>query len=204
MVWRGWVISFPKRGEKAEAGLCSQRRIRRRGLFHPSTYPIRQPSVRRWASRRLLFTKPPLFPSGTPAPRLFVLLSTCQTTPSPSPTSCASQHPIPTLGHQDRASPLATFSPPRCLLPFPSASCSKGALSTLFLFIVLFFFFFRFKWFWRMVFPRGGIFVYSYIGISLRLFIYPYAINFIIFPVQSVSPCNFIYIREKEKIAASW
>lgn len=44
-------------------------------------------------------------------------------------------------------SPLATFSPPRCLLPFPSAPCSKGGLSTLFLSIVFFFFFFRFKWF---------------------------------------------------------
>lgn len=61
--------------------------------------------------------------------------------PPPSPTSCASQHPIPTLGHQDRASPLATFSPPRCLLPFPSAPCSNGALSTLFLSIFFFFWF---------------------------------------------------------------
>lgn len=120
-----------------------------------------------------------------------------QTTPLPfrnprSTSLCAlvnlSNYPLPlsylvclaaSNTNQDRASPLATFSPPRCLLPFPSAPCSKGALSTLFLSI---FFFFRFKWFWGMVFPRGGIFVYSYIGIFFRLLIYPYAINCIIFP----------------------
>lgn len=123
-----------------------------------------------------------------------------QTTPLPfrnprSTSLCAlvnlSNYPLPLsylvclAASNTNPRPPGSSFPPRNLLSTPMSSsfsfgsmfqgCSLNPLP-------FHFFFFRFKWFWGMVFPRGGIFVYSYIGISLRLFIYPYAINFIIFP----------------------